>query len=451
MRLIDFAQSLVRIPSVTAVNPDDLAASKETLDMVETFVKDTGAQTQRMSFSGGHDKWDYEVDNLYIEWVIGEPETHLCYIGHTDVVPTGDEDKWDNDPFGGVIKDGYLYGRGTTDMKGSVAAFTAAVKDLIEKSETEDMNIRIGILLTTDEEWAAVNGTRKILDWLKSEGKTPDGFIVGEPSSHDEVGSHIKLGRRGSLCGTFTAKGVQGHAAYTELFENPNRAMNLALTILNSEVWSDGNDYFPDTNFETVALKSGSFDATAIIPGQAEALWNIRFTHNQTPKELEALIKDRLENPPEWAKNHPDADKLKNIEVKANIDTASTPYYSAPQKLAKAATEAVSSIKGKPPTLNGSGGTTDGRFVHDYFPYAEIIELGLPERGGLCKHGKRPDDYVKKGGMHQVDERARLDDMVMLRDIFQRTLKNYSKASQKKSARTAQNDNKNHRPARRKP
>jgi len=445
IRLIDFAQLLVRVPSVTALNDDDLGPSRETLDLVEDFVKDTGAETHRMSFSGGHDKWDYEVDNLYVEWVIGNPDKHLCYIGHTDVVPTGDDEKWSRAPFGGEIIDGYLYGRGTTDMKGSVASFTGAVKDLIERSETEDLNIRIGILLTTDEEWAAVNGTRKILDWLKSEGKTPDAFIVGEPSSHDEVGSHIKLGRRGSLCGTFTAKGVQGHAAYTELFENPNRALSLALTILNSEAWNDGNEYFPDTNFEAVALDSGDFGATAIIPGEAKALWNFRFTHNQTPEELDAYVKDKLKNPPEWAKDHPDFDKLDQIEVVSNIDTASVPYYSEPGDLADAASDAVKTVKGDKPVLNGSGGTTDGRFVQDYFPDAEIIELGLPERGGCSKHAEPPADYSKKGGMHQIDERASLEDMVILRDIFKETIKNYGQQQKheqrKPTGKHAGNDN----------
>lgn len=447
--LISFAQELVRIPSITALDPADLEASRKTLDIVESFVAQTGADSNRMSFSGGHEKWDYEVDNLYVEWVLGtpeegKPEKYLCYIGHTDVVPTGEKKNWSDDPFSGDIKDGYLYGRGITDMKGSVAAFAAAVNELAEQAETEGVNIRIGIVLTTDEEWAAVNGTRKILDWLKKEGKKPDAFIVGEPSSQDEIGSHIKLGRRGSLCGTFTAKGVQGHAAYTELFENPNRALSLALTILNSEAWADGNEYFPNTNFEAVATKSGDFNASAVIPEKAEALWNIRYTHNQTPSALAKWIEDKLKNPPEWAKNHPDADKLDKITVTANLDTASMPYYSPPASLAKAAAKAVEEIKGKAPVLDGSGGTTDGRFVQDYFPDAEIIELGLPERGGYDSHGKQPGDYFKKGGMHQIDERANIQDIVTLRDIFKATLRNYGTqdktAEQKKAAKHDHNN-----------
>lgn len=454
--LIGFAQELVRVPSVTALDPADQEASRKTLDIVGDFVKQSGAKTHRMRFSGGHEKWDYEVDNLYAEWVLGTPqegksEKYLCYIGHTDVVPTGEKNNWSSDPFSGDIKDGYIYGRGITDMKGSVAAFSAAARELAEKAEAEGINIRIGIVLTTDEEWAAVNGTRKILDWLEKQGKQPDAFIVGEPSSQDEIGSHIKLGRRGSLCGTFTAKGVQGHAAYTELFENPNRALSLALTILNSEAWTDGNKYFPDTNFEAVATKSGDFNASAVIPEKAEALWNIRYTHNQTPKELAEWIKDKLKNPPEWAKNHPDADKLDKITVVANLDTASMPYYSPPAGLAKAAAKAVKQIKGKAPVLDGSGGTTDGRFVQDYFPDAEIIELGLPERGGYDAHGKQPGDYLKKGGMHQIDERANIQDIVTLRDIFKATLRNYGKNDKNVQKKKSAGYDHHHPSSRRKP
>ena len=152
-------------------------------------------------------------------------------------------------------------------------------------------------------------------------------------------------------------------------------------------------------------------------------------------------MKDKLKNPPEWAKNHPDFDKLDKIEVVSNIDTASVPYYSEPGDLADAASDAVKAVKGEKPVLNGSGGTTDGRFVQDYFPDAEIIELGLPERGGCSKHAERPADYSKKGGMHQIDERASLEDMVTLRDIFKETIKNYGHKQEQNHRKPTGNDN----------
>lgn len=440
-KTIKLAQALVRVPSITAVDPNDKPASAKSIDLMVEAAKKSGAKIVRSESSGGHAKWDYPVENLYLEWTIGDstaPEKHICYIGHLDVVPPGDKDKWTNDPFSGDIREGYLYGRGVTDMKGSVAAFMTAIEDSIDDLKKQGRNIRISMILTTDEEWAAVNGTKKVLEQLKADGNAPDAFIVGEPSSQDALGSHIKIGRRGSLVGTFNVAGVQGHAAYQELFENPNRALSLAMAILSAKEWKDGNENFPNTNFETVALKSGDFGASAVIPGKAEALWNIRFTPDQTPDSLEKWIKDTLANPPEWAKSHPDADKLKNITVTANKDTASQPYYSAPASLAASAKSAIKTTLGSDAKLDGSGGTTDGRFAADIFPKAEIIELGLPERGGIaCKHHK-PEDYLAKGGMHQVDERASVKDLVNLRKIFGKTLLNYAQA---KTANTA-NDNK---------
>jgi len=438
-KTIKLAQALVRVPSITAVDPNDKPASAKSIDLMAEAAQKSGAKIVRSESSGGHAKWDYAVENLYLEWTIGDgaPEKHICYIGHLDVVPPGDKEKWTNDPFSGDIREGYLYGRGVTDMKGSVAAFLTAVEDSIDDLKKQGRNIRISMILTTDEEWAAVNGTKKVLEQLKADGNAPDAFIVGEPSSQDALGSHIKIGRRGSLVGTFNVAGVQGHAAYQELFENPNRALSLAMTILSSKEWTDGNENFPNTNFETVALKSGDFGASAVIPGKAEALWNIRFTPDQTPESLEKWIKDTLANPPEWAKDHPDADKLKNITVTANKDTASQPYYSAPASLAASAKSAIKATLGSDAKLDGSGGTTDGRFAADIFPKAEIIELGLPERGGIaCKHHK-PEDYLAKGGMHQVDERASVKDLVNLRKIFGKTLLNYAQTK----ADTA-NDNK---------
>ncbi len=439
-RVIDLARTLVRVPSITPVDSQDYAAAQLSLDVIEQAVQGTDAYAKRLAFSGDHDKWDYEVDNLYLEWSFGDVDAgdtqHICYIGHTDVVPPGDAEGWTRDPFSGEIEDGYLYGRGTTDMKGSVASFVDAVRELSQEAATKGLNFKVSMILTTDEEWAAVNGTKKVLDWMAENGKSPDAFIVGEPSSQDVLGSHIKIGRRGSLCGTFSVKGVQGHAAYSDLFENPNRPLALAMAIVNTLEWRDGNAYFPNTNFEPVAIDSGNFRQTAVIPGKAEALWNIRYTHKETPESLDQKIKDILKNPPEWAKTHPDFEALKNVTVKSNIDTASLPYYSDPAKIADASSKAIEDVLGEAPIIDGSGGTTDGRFVHGVFPDAEIIELGLPERGGLCRHrADMPKDYLERGGMHQKDERALLSDIVQLRDIFKATLTRYAAPKSKQSAK----------------
>jgi succinyl-diaminopimelate desuccinylase len=360
------------------------------------------------------------VDNLYAEWVVGTPVKHLCFMGHTDVVPVGDATKWTDDPYAATVKDGFLYGRGATDMKGAVAAFAAAAAEVAATLDAT-ANTRISLIITTDEEWAAVNGSKKVLGWMAEQGLAPDAVIVGEPSSRDVFGTHIKIGRRGSLCGTLEVTGVQGHAAYTDLFDNPNRALALALSILTTQRFDDAEGAFPATNFEVIATQSGDFGATAIVPGTARALWNFRYTHRQTAQGLADHVKTLLANPPAWAQTHPDSARLANVQVVANVDTASRPYYAKPALLAALAADAVTAITGRVPVLDGSGGTTDGRFVHGFFPDAEIIELGLPEKGGKPT-ADEPRPYGSFGGMHQTDERCRVDELTALAHTYALTL-----------------------------
>lgn len=424
-KTVKLARALVRIPSVTPVDSKDLPKSIACLAVTAAAAEKSGAKVTNLGFKGGHHKWDYPVENIYAEWTFGTPEKHICFIGHVDVVPPGDAAQWRGNPYSGEVRDGMVYGRGITDMKGSIAAFLTAMEEIA--ADLKD--VRISMILTADEEWAAVNGTDKVLKWMKEQGKEPDAFIVGEPTAPDVLGSQIKIGRRGSLSGTFNVAGVQGHAAYQDLFENPNRALALAISILTSHEWKDGNEHFPSTNFEPVSVRSGDMTQTAIIPGKAELLWNIRYTHQQTPDSLEQWIHDMLANPPEWAKSHPDAGKLGQITVKANKDTASIPYYSEPGFLADTAKSAVKDTVNVEAKLEGSGGTTDGRFAKKEFPKAEIIELGLPEHGGHAHHNDNC------GGMHQVDECAAISDLVNLRKIFGETVKRY--ASQQPPKKTA--------------
>lgn len=406
---VRLARALVRVPSVTAAGGGD-EASQRVLRLAADAAEKAGGAVTRLDFEGGHPKWGYPVSNLFIDWSFGKPEKHVCYIGHLDVVPPGNRQAWRDSPYSGKISGGHLYGRGATDMKGSVAAFLTAIESALDALK-ESGNIRVSIILTTDEEWAAVNGTTRVLQWMKAQGMAPDAFIVGEPSSPSALGSHIKIGRRGSLVGTFNVRGMQGHAAYKDLFENPNRALALAMAILNSHTWKDGDAEFPATSFEPVALRSGDFNASAIIPGTAEALWNIRYTPRQTPEKLEQWIRDTLSHPPAWARRHPDAPLLRRITVTANKDTAARPYRSKPGELTAAARAAIHNVLGKMAKLDGSGGTSDGRFAAETFPLAEVIELGLPEQGG----------------MHQIDERVSIADLIQLREIFKQTVINYDR------------------------
>lgn len=420
--VLSIAQQLIMIPSVTPLEEKNYPYAVETLDYLQNLVETSGGVAQRFPSEGGHPKWTYKVDNLYAEWCYGTPRKRIIFMGHTDVVPVGDEQAWSQPAFGGYVKDSYLYGRGATDMKGAVAAFYSAVQE----ASPDLQDIAVGMLITTDEEWAAVNGSRHVLQCLKENATTIDAVIVGEPSSQDILGTHIKLGRRGSLVGYLESQGVQGHAAYQDSFVNANRGLNLAMTILQDLAWHDGNDFMPATNFEPVAAHSGDFNASAIIPGSARMMWNIRFTPQQTPDSLVARLQEALDQPPEWVQHHRDKDLLKNIEVKANINSVSLPYGNGIGYLARVAQDAVQNVTAITASFDSAGGTTDGRFVHTYFPQAEIIELGPPERGGLLADGTKPHDYLQRGGMHQVDERIALHDLHALTQIYTRTLKGYS-------------------------
>ena len=407
---MSLACDLVKVPSLTPLSPQLFPAAKQSLDCLQDFLESAGAACHRLSFQGGHEIWNYPVDNLYAEWSGDESFGHLCFIGHADVVPPGDLALWKSDPFSGVIREGFLWGRGATDMKGAIAAFSAAAASFASSGPSRFP--KVSLVITTDEEWAAVNGTCKILEWMRSNGRTPSAFLIGEPSSPSHLGSHIKIGRRGSLCGVLHAKGVQGHAAYPELFQNPNRTLTLALTILSAQRWADSVHGMLPTAFETIAIASGDFNATAIIPGEAQALWNIRFTPQQTTDRLLAKVRTLLETPPEWARNHPNSADLAGITIIGNTGTASLPYYSPPSSFATLVSRSVFATIGQTPVLDAGGGTTDGRFIHPVFPGVEIVELGLPEDGGAR------DPRHLSGGMHQADERCSVIDLGRLAQCY---------------------------------
>jgi succinyl-diaminopimelate desuccinylase len=421
-KVVEIARDLIRIPSLTPVTADLRPAAQESLAFLKQHLEGAGARCEWLTFEGGHERWSYPVDNLYAEW--GRAQGGLCFIGHTDVVPPGDLAAWSSDPFSGGIQNGFLLGRGATDMKGAVAAFAAAAADFAEECRLAGRELNVSLIITTDEEWAAVNGTKRVLEWMRGAGRRPSAFVVGEPSSEEVFGASIKIGRRGSLCGTLTACGVQGHAAYPGLFENPNRALSLALAILHGHRWYDGEPGLPETSFETIATESGDFGATAIVPGEAKALWNIRFTHRETPSTLAAKLRDLLANPPRWAKDHRDARTLRKIRLTANSDTAALPYFSPPRALASRARVIVASRTGRDAVLDAKGGTTDGRFVHAVFPQAEIIELGLPECGGLSR-SRHADAFSKIGGMHQADECCSIKDLQSLMWCYRDLLSSY--------------------------
>lgn len=437
-KLIQRAVDLISIPSETPFGEninEKFEYCEQALDYLEDILKAMNAKTQRMVFEGGHPKWPYPVPNLYAEIEIGkykESDPFLVYMGHIDVVPVGDLSQWKHSPFDASICHGFIYGRGATDMKTSVTTFITSAEQAIKDKTLEGKNLKIGFIITGDEEWAAINGSKKVLEFMKNNDKNPTAFIVGEPSSPDYLKDYIKVGRRGSLIGSLKVTGIQGHRAYKELYSNPNRPLNFALNLLNSIQWNDGNEYLPNTDFEVVALDAGSENATAIIPSQAKATWGIRYTDKTSAEELEVTLNNALNNIPDYLKNHPDYEIYKEfkennkIELVCNLSTASIPYFSVPNKLAYSAKKAMQSVLTHTPIFDSSGGTTDARFVHSFYPNAEIIELGVPEKGGIVD-GKTPTSYGTQGGMHQVNESVAIQDVYDLAKIYQKTLEIYAK------------------------
>jgi succinyl-diaminopimelate desuccinylase len=416
---LSLASELIKIPSLTPITTELGSVAALSLDCLQTFLEARGAKCHRLTFEGGHEKWGYPVDNLFAEWPGDDALGHLCFIGHTDVVPPGDLKLWSFDPFCGCIQEGFLCGRGATDMKGAVAAFCAAAGGYA--LDTGRPRPKVSLIITTDEEWAAINGTRKVLEWMRMSRRTPTAFLVGEPSSPTELGSHIKVGRRGSLSGTIQVKGVQGHTAYPDLFENPNRTLALVLTVLNSHSWDDASQIMPATAFEVVALRAGSFDSTGIVPGEAQALWNIRYTSQQTPVGLLAKLGNLLDDLPKWARDHPDSAKLAHIVIDGHTDIASVPYHSVPSSFARLVTNSVAVNVGRTPEADASGGTTDGRFIHAVFPEAEVVELGPPESCG----GK--DGLQMRGGMHQPDERCSIVELGLMTRCYASILSTFGR------------------------
>lgn len=406
---LSLAVDLVRMPSLTAIVPELRPNAAAPLDRLQAFAAEQGAVCERIVFEGDHAKWGYPVDNLIVDWG-GDPGLgHLCFLGHTDVAPPGERTEWSGDPYSGVVRDGFLFGRGATDMKGAVAAFFATASRLA-KTGGEAGRPKISAIITADEEWAAVNGTRKALAWMKRQGLQPTAALIGEPSSPERFGTHIKVGRRGSLCGAIRIRGVQGHAAYPGLYDNPNRTLNAVLTRLHELAWTDAREGMPETRFETIAISSGDMAQTAIIPAFADVLWNIRFTPAQTLDGLAASLRQAL------------APIQARVELHCRMDSASMAYYSKASSFAACVKNAVFSETGACPAIDASGGTTDGRFVPAIFPDAEIVELGLPENGGL--HAETLTE-IGKGGMHQVDERCSLADLDALYRCYLRILKTF--------------------------
>jgi len=315
-------------------------------ELMISRLEPLGFKIERMRFG--------DVDNFYARRGVTGPL--LVFAGHTDVVPTGPLEKWHTHPFEPTIKDNMLYARGAADMKTSLAAFITSIEEFI--AENPNHAGSIGLLITSDEEGIAINGTVKVVGVLKARGELIDYCIVGEPTSNKVVGDMIKNGRRGSLSGKLTVKGVQGHIAYPHLVKNPIHLVAPAIKDMVETVWDSGNEYFPPTSWQ-ISNMNGGTGATNVVPGEVEILFNFRYCTAST----EANLKQRVHR------------ILDHHQLEYDLDWEHSPSYITPRgNLVEAIAESIQQAFGVRPELSTTGGTSDGRFIADICK--QVIEFG---------------------------------------------------------------------------
>lgn len=365
------AKQLIAIPSVT---PDDKGCQKIIAQRLQTI----GFNIENMRFG--------DVDNLWAR--IGTEAPLFVFAGHTDVVPTGPVEQWHSPPFVPTIQNNIMTGRGTADMKSSIASMVCACENFL--SEHPDFSGSIGFLITSDEEGPAIDGTVRVIETLQQRNEKIDMCLVGEPSSTRQVGDVIKNGRRGSISGTLTIHGKQGHIAYPQLADNPVHASAGALAELTSETWDSGNDFFPPTSFQISNIHAGT-GATNVIPGDLEILFNLRFSTEITDSEIkqrvEAILnKHALNYTLEWT-------------------LSGQPFLTAEGDLVAAAQQAIKSVCNIETELSTAGGTSDGRFIAP--TGAQVVELG-----------------PVNASIHQIDENIDINQLETLTSIYRQILEN---------------------------
>lgn len=371
---VPLLKDLIRCASVT---PNEGGA----LDLLEKLFKKNGFECHRLVFSEASTP---DVDNLYARWGKGTP--HICFAGHTDVVPTGDVNLWTHGPFSGDTADGHVWGRGAVDMKGGVAAFAVAALNFIAANKNSAKG-SISFLITGDEEGPAINGTRKVLEWLDTKGEKIDFCIVGEPTSRESLGDMMKIGRRGSLTGYITVEGKQGHVAYPHLADNPVSKLLKLLSALDALELDKGTRHFQPSNLEVVNVHVGN-TADNVIPAGAKATVNVRFNDSYTGAKLEALLRQTL-----------DAQKIPyDMQVKVSGES----FYTPPGRYSDMIGKAVENVTGVKPELSTTGGTSDARFIKAYCPVVEF--------GGVGRLA------------HQVDERVEVEELRGLARIYRHVL-----------------------------
>ena len=374
---VALTRELIRCRSVTP-------AEGGALDLLQGVLEGLGFTCHRLTFS---EAGTPDVDNLYAR--IGEASPNLCFAGHTDVVPTGPEDAWSADPFSGELRDGMVWGRGAADMKGAIACFVAAAARHLDKGPPAGS---ISLLITGDEEGPAINGTRKLLQWLAERGERLDACITGEPTNPETLGEMIKIGRRGSLNAVLTVDGTQGHSAYPQLADNAAHRLVALLDALIAAPLDDGSTHFQPSSVQVTGIESGG-EATNIIPGSASAAFNVRFNDLHTSDSLTALLRSRLDAAAGGA------------EYALEVTVSGESFYTPPGSLSDLVGDAVAAVTGRRPALSTTGGTSDSRFIKDYCP---VLDFGLVGQT-----------------MHKADERVAVADIAALSAIYEAVLERF--------------------------
>jgi succinyl-diaminopimelate desuccinylase len=325
-----------------------------------------------------------DVTNLWARR--GSSSPVLCFAGHTDVVPPGDESEWSTDPFEPTFRDGLLYGRGSADMKSGLAAMIVAVENFL--SRHPDHEGSLAFLITSDEEGRARDGTLRVVEALQTRGEHVDWCVLGEPSSQTRLGDIVRVGRRGSLSGILKVAGVQGHVAYPQLADNPIRRFAPVLAELHQIEWDQGNEYFPPTSFQVVDVRAG-IGAPNVTPGELSARFNFRYSTEWTHKSLQEKVRSVFE--------------AHDIDYELRWHLSGEPFLTEPGRLIDAVSRAVTELTGTAPELSTGGGTSDGRFISP--AGTDVVELG-----------------PVNASIHKVDEHVRVEDVVSLTSMYGRIM-----------------------------
>ena len=374
---VDLSSKLIRCESIT---PNSAGA----IELLISYLEPLGFKCKKINFGEGIEK----VENLYARF--GTKGPNICFAGHVDVVPTGDIKKWSMDPFGGEIKQGKIWGRGAADMKSGIAAFLSSVSNFLSKEKDFEKIGSISFLITSDEEGKAINGTKKVVEWLEEKEEKITACIVGEPTNVSEMGDTIKVGRRGSFTGFLKVKGVQGHVGYPHLADNPINSLIKMLEPFVKIYLDEGTENFQPSSVMITSVDVNN-NASNVIPGEVSATFNIRFNNLHTINSLKAMLKNQFNK---ITQNY-EFDYYCNAE----------PFLTNDEFLKSTIEKAIKSVVKINPKQSTSGGTSDARFISKICP---VVEFGLV--------GKT---------MHKIDENVDVDDITKLVSIYSFFLSNY--------------------------